>query len=151
MRSSSREFVAHPAGLAGLILLGLGVVLLLSTALAIAPLHEPQALVLGIASCSAVLAAGLVLIAHRAAALRSRKALLEAGVATTGTITGVGGYLWARVNRRHPWLVRYRYEVGGIGYEGRETMWDLPEGYVMGAPVAVRYDSRDPRRSALKR
>jgi hypothetical protein len=30
-------------------------------------------------------------------------------------------------------------------------MWDLPEGYVMGAPAAVLYDSRDPRRSALKR
>jgi hypothetical protein len=69
----SKEFVAHPAGLAGLILLGLGVVLLLSTVLVIARLHEPQALVLGIASCSAILATGAVLIAHRAAMLRKKR------------------------------------------------------------------------------
>lgn len=145
------EFVAHATGLAGLILLLLGVGLLLSTVLVIGPMHQPQALILGIASCSVILAVGAVLFAYRAAVLRTRQEVIEAGVASTGTITGVGEYVWAKVNHRRPWLVLYRYEVGGTGYEGRETMWDLPEGCAMGAQVAVLYDSRDPRRSALRR
>jgi hypothetical protein len=55
-----------------------------------------------------------------------------------------------RVNRRHPWIVRYRYQAGGADHQGEDSVMDLPAEVKAGEQVAVAYDPADPRRSVLK-
>jgi hypothetical protein len=83
--------------------------------------------------------------------LRQRARLLEMGMESRGTIVDLVQNPFVRVNRRHPWIVRYRYEVDGYEYQGREAMMDLPAGYEQGATVAVMYDPAHADVSALNR
>lgn len=56
-----------------------------------------------------------------------------------------------RVNRRHPWVVEYEYHTYGQPRRGKETMFDLPFGYTVGAQVPVRYHPEHFDVSALVR
>jgi hypothetical protein len=95
-------------------------------------------------------AVGMTLGWRRVASLRRRKALRKYGRPVTGTITSVEQNVSVRVNRRHPWIVRYDYSVGGMQYHGTESTFDVPVGLEPGAQIGIRYDGEDPRRSALE-
>ena len=95
-------------------------------------------------------AVGMTLGWRRVASLRRREALRKYGRPATGTITSVEQNVSVRVNRRHPWIVRYDYHVGGMPYHGIESTFDMPVGLEPGAPISIRYDGEDPRRSALE-
>jgi hypothetical protein len=94
-------------------------------------------------------AIGLALGWRRIASLRRVEALRQYGMQATGTITSVEQNVSVRVNRRHPWIVRYDYSVGGMQYHGTDNTFDVPAGLKAGAQIGIRYDSQDPRRSAL--
>ena len=70
---------------------------------------------------------------------------------TEGVILEVGLDYRVRVNRKHPWRVRYEYQAGGSPYVGSEITWEKPDAYEPGAKVAVVYDAAKVYRSALKR
>ena len=53
-----------------------------------------------------------------------------------------------RVNRRHPWLIAYGFEVGGRQYEGRVATLN-PPALRPGWPVRVLYLPEAPRHNAL--
>jgi hypothetical protein len=63
----------------------------------------------------------------------------------------VGLNHWVKINGRRPWLVLYRYDVGGTAYQGSEVLWNLPPQFTQGAPATVVFDTSDPGRSALRR
>ncbi len=92
---------------------------------------------------------GLTLGWRRVASLRKGEALRKYGRQATGTITSVEQNVSVRVNRRHPWIVRYDYSVGAMQYHGTESTFDVPVGLKPGAQIGIRYDGQDPRRSAL--
>ena len=94
---------------------------------------------------------GVTLGWRRIALLRRGEALRKYGRPATATITSVEQNVSVRVNRRHPWIVRYDYNVGGMQYQGTESTFDVPLEIKPGAQVGIRYDGEDPRRSALER
>jgi hypothetical protein len=95
-------------------------------------------------------AVGMTLGWRRIASLRRGEALRKYGRPATGTITSVEQNVSVRVNRRHPWIVRYDYSVDGMQYHGSESTFDVPVGLEPGAQIGIRYDGGDPRRSALE-
>lgn len=95
-------------------------------------------------------AVGMTLGWRRVASLRRGEALRKYGRPAIGTITSVEQNVSVRVNRRHPWIVRYDYSVGGMQYHGTESTFDVPVGLEPGAQIGIRYDGEDPRRSALE-
>ena len=163
--AATREFLSAPTGVVALVLTIVGAAFVLTGAvMAIvasvtqvaearvavpSPLWGAGVTILGIGA--AILLAGLGLGTRRVAAVRERARLQRHGVVTDGTILEVSQDYRVRVNRRHPWRVRYEYRVGGEAYEGSESVWDKPAAYEPGAKVAVVYDAADRRRSALKR
>ena len=95
-------------------------------------------------------AVGMTLGWRRVASLRRRKALRRHGIPATGKITSVEQNVSVRVNRRHPWIVRYDYSVGGMQYHGAENTFDVPAEIKPGTQIGIRYDGQDPRQSALE-
>jgi Protein of unknown function (DUF3592) len=94
-------------------------------------------------------AVGFTLGWRRIASLRRAETLRKYGMQSTGTITSLDKNASVRVNRRHPWIVRYDYSVSGMQYHGAESTFDVPAGLKPGAQIAIRYDGQNPRQSAL--
>jgi hypothetical protein len=94
-------------------------------------------------------AVGMTLGWRRVASLRMREALRKYGRPVTGKITSVDQNVSVRLNGRHPWIIRYDYNVGGMQYHGTERTFDLPVGLASGAQIGILYDGEDPRRSVL--
>jgi hypothetical protein len=145
-----RKFLTTGVGIVALVFTIIGTVFTI-TGLALAIFVRPQNIGFTFLSAGGgFLAVGAGLAAVRFATLRRRAALLETGLESRGTIVDVAQNRYVRLNGRHPWVVRYRYEAEGDEYQGRETMMDLPAGYERGAPVAVIYDPMRLEVSALK-
>lgn len=96
-------------------------------------------------------AVGMTLGWRRLASVRRSEALRKYGKPANGTITSMEQNAGVRMNRRHPWIVRYDYSVGGMLYHGTESTFHVPVGLEPGAQIGIRYDGQDPRRSALER
>lgn len=99
---------------------------------------------------AAIETVGVGLGLWRRAELRARARLRDHGMVCEGLVLTVEQNLHVRVNRRHPWRVRYRYNAGGRDYEGTESIMDLPATVKPGGRVAVAYDMANPQHSALK-
>jgi hypothetical protein len=146
-----REFLTSGLGIVALVFTILGVVFT-GTGLVLALNVWPESIgITVLCSGGSILAVGLVLGAIRLSALRRRAWLLVTGLESRGTIVDLAQNTLVRLNGRHPWVVRYRYEVQGCEYRGRETMMDLPTEYEQGATVAVIYDPMRAEVSVLNR
>ena len=146
-----REFLTTGAGIVALVCTILGIVFT-TTGLVLAAFVRPQSIgITFLYAGGGILAVAVGLTAIRLAALRRRTWLLETGLESCGTIIDLRQNLLVRLNRRHPWLVCYRYEVQGCEYRGREALMDLPAGYEQGASVGVRYDPTRAGVSVLNR
>lgn len=151
----ARDFFASGSGVVALVFSILGLAFLAGGAgialVRLASWGEPNWIVgvtfLGLGAAFA--AVGGMLGWRRIASLRRREALLKFGMPAIATVTFAEPNASVRVNRRHPWIVRYEYDVGGRRYQGTESTFDLPRGLAPGAQVGIRYDREDPRRSAL--
>lgn len=79
-----------------------------------------------------------------------RIAALKYGDTAEGEITFVGYDESLTVNGKHPYLVRYRWDVGGRYREGRKQSWDdAALDHFRGEPVWVVYMPDDTRKSAV--
>jgi len=146
-----RDFLNTATGGGGLILSIVGGVFTATGAALTAALWPHPIGVIFLAVGGVLTTAGVVLVSLCLAAMRRRERLLREGLESRGTIIALAQNRCRRVNSRHPWVVRYRYEVEGRQHEGRESMLDLPGGYHVGAAVAVMYDPVRTELSALKR
>lgn len=145
-----REFLTSGIGILALVCTILGVVFT-GVGLALTAFVRPQAIgIMFLCAGGVILPAGILFIVMRLAALRRRARILATGMEVHGAIVDIAQSP-VRINGRHPWVVRYRYEVQGSEYEGRETMMDLPAGYEAGASVAVMYDPDQVSVSVLDR
>jgi hypothetical protein len=146
-----REYLSAAGGIVGLVFSILGTVFT-CVGLALALVVRPWFIgVIFLCVGSAFLTVGLVLVTLRLGALRRRARLLESGLESRGTIIEAVPNQLVRINHQPTWVVRYRYEVQGCEYHGRESMADLPAGYEPGAGVTVVYDPDRVGVSALKR
>lgn len=146
-----REFLTAGVGIVALVFSVLGIVFT-TTGLCLTVITGPQTLgILFLCFGGGILAVGVALLAIRLAAIRRRAWLLECGLETSGAIVEVAQNPRVRVHGRRPWVVRYRYEVLGCVYFGRDTMMELPVGYEPGAGVVVKYDQGRPEVSVLLR
>ncbi len=145
-----REFLSTAAGVVGLILSILGLVFTIVGAALTAALWPFPIGIVFLAVGGPIATAGHGLVSLRLGAVRRRERLLREGLESWGTIITLAQNVGVRINGRHPWVVRYRYEVDGQEHEGRESMMDLPDGYHPGATVAVMYDPSQTVISTLK-
>ncbi len=146
-----REFLCTATGVVGLVLSILGTVFT-TTGLVLAALVRPHVIgVVFLCVGVGVLAVGSVLVMCRRAVLRWRARLQEQGLEARGTVTEVVQNPFVRVNGRHPWVVRYRYDVQGRTCHGSEAMMEPDPEYRAGATVVVMVDPARVERSVLKR
>ena len=74
----------------------------------------------------------------------------EMGHSAIGEITEIYQDTTITVNGRHPWAVLYRFEIGGIPYEGKARTWNYaPKLKSVGDKVYVLYLSESPDKNAL--
>lgn len=102
---------------------------------------------------SAGLAMGAVgALLHALGAWQRRRTLelFRIGEEARGKVLSVELDTSQRINRRHPWRVRYRFESNGRAHEGKATFWtpDRPDVEV-GARVVVLFAPGRPSRSLL--
>jgi uncharacterized protein DUF3592 len=96
------------------------------------------------------LAVGLGLGLARLSEMRRRERLLRSGKVTQAVAVKVSKNYKVRVNRQHPTVVSYQYEVEGAKYERSEPLMESAEQYVEGGKLEIMYDVEDPRHSTLK-
>lgn len=101
------------------------------------------------------LAIGVLFLAVGLAGLswRHREAVrvvevLRVGEPILGRVTSVERNPMVRVNRRHPWVITYGFEVGGRRVEGREATLN-PPALRPGWSVRVLYLPEAPRHNVL--
>jgi hypothetical protein len=160
-----REFFASASGILALVLTILGVVFFAAGAVmtVVGVLSQvtdaPSALdgtLWGLGAVFLTVGAvagvvGIVIGMRRRRSLRLREQLRTHGHSADATIVEVSQDFRVRVNRHHPWRIQYRYEVGGVAYEGYDTMFEKPAEYVAGTRVVARYDRNNPAQSTLER
>jgi hypothetical protein len=120
-------------GLLGIIfsLVGAGLTLAIITAFVGIPF-----LLLGIAFLG-IAAAGLIWRYKQAQMVVN---VLRSGEATRGQIVDVQENYSVQVNGRHPWVIRYQFQVNGQDYEGNiTTLNSVGENLRTGKPVCILY------------
>ncbi|MGB8646423.1 MAG: DUF3592 domain-containing protein [Anaerolineae bacterium] len=76
--------------------------------------------------------------------------VLREGQATEGQIIGVQENYSVRVNNRHPWLIRYQFQMSGRTFEGRVTTLNTPgAGLQAGKKAFVLYLPNAPEHNVL--
>jgi membrane protein implicated in regulation of membrane protease activity len=90
------------------------------------------------------------LLVRRYEAAQKTVSVLRRGEAARGQITGVEENLSVRVNGRHPWTIKYQFQVGGRNYEGRVSTLNRPAPQLQpGQPAHVLYLPGAPELNAL--
>jgi hypothetical protein len=96
------------------------------------------------------LALGLPLLIFRYGKAKRTVELLRQGTPVQGQIVQVSQNHNVRVNHRHPWTIRYRFEAMGRGYEGQVTTLAQPDlSQQPGRPVYVLYQTADPEQNTI--
>ena len=81
---------------------------------------------------------------------RQKVRVLREGEAVRGSITEIWEDTSVSINNRHPWTLRYSYEVSAYPYQGTVTTLHLPGPQLQpGSPVTVLYLEDVPEQSAL--
>jgi hypothetical protein len=134
---------AFVLGLLGAIFSFLGVVL---TLVVVTAFVGVPFLVLGLIFLGVALAVGAWRY-HRA---RQVVNVLRNGESTRGQILDVRQDYSVRVNQRHPWLIRYGFQVNAGNYEGKvRTLHPVGTRYQAGKPVWVLYVPDAPQWNAI--
>jgi hypothetical protein len=125
--------VAFVFGLLGVIfgLVGAGLTLAIITAFVGVPF-----LLLGLI----FLVAALLIGRRRYHRARQVVKVLRVGESTQGQIVDVHQDYAVRVNRRHPWVIRYQFRVNGQDYKGDvRTLNPVGASMQTGTPVCILY------------
>ncbi len=76
--------------------------------------------------------------------------VLRMGQAARGQIAEVGENYSVEVNGRHPWVIRYQFQVIGQGYEGHVSTLNPPgQDFQAGKPAWVLYLPDDPNLNSI--
>ena len=76
--------------------------------------------------------------------------VFQTGEATLGEIVEVHQNLAVRINRRHPWVIRFRFQVGGHAYEGQfSTINPAAANYQPQQSVYILYLFDDPHQNTI--
>jgi hypothetical protein len=76
--------------------------------------------------------------------------MLRVGEAVQGEILDVTQNYAVRVNRQHPWVIRYTFQVQGRAYTGQvSTLHALGPSLRAGAPICVLYQPKNPLQNTL--
>lgn len=76
--------------------------------------------------------------------------VLRMGEATSGQVQEVQENYSVRVNGRHPWMIRYQFQVNGQDYEGNvSTLNPVGQDIQTGKTVCVLYLNEDPRWNSI--
>jgi hypothetical protein len=76
--------------------------------------------------------------------------LLSEGRATSGEVREVVQNTRMRINRRHPWIIRYSFQAEGHEYQGVAQRLDPPEFMLQaGQPIYVLYFPENPVKNTL--
>ncbi len=76
--------------------------------------------------------------------------VLREGVATKGQVTEAAEQYSVTVNGRHPWVIRYEFQVDGENYDGKVTTLNSPgPELAMGKPVRILYLPGAPKWSSI--
>lgn len=122
-------------------LVGAGLTLAIVTAFVGIPF-----LLIGLAFLVAALAAGAWRYHHA----RQVVSVLRSGESTRGQITDVQKDYSVRVNRKHPWVIRYRFQVNGQDYEGKvRTLNPVGANLQTGSMVSILYLPDAPQWNAI--
>jgi hypothetical protein len=82
-------------------------------------------------------------------ALRTVK-ILRDGLAAPGEITDISMNYRVRINKRHPWVIQYKFKVFGSDYQGKLSTLSQPDAdQEPGKAVYVLYDPDDPQKNSL--
>ena len=97
-----------------------------------------------------LLGAGLPLLAWRYSAIQRTVEVLQLGEATLGEVVNVDHNYLVRVNRRHPWVITYRFQAGGREYQSDFTSFS---GAIVevnaGQSIYVLYLPQNPEESLI--
>ncbi|MEM6986553.1 MAG: DUF3592 domain-containing protein [Pseudomonadota bacterium] len=94
--------------------------------------------------------AGALLLRSNWRKASNRINALKDGIAAEGEILSVGFDESVKVNGKHPYLVRYRWDHEGRFREGQKSTWDeAAMDHYRGEPIWVVYTPDDTRRSAI--
>jgi len=74
-----------------------------------------------------VLGVGGLVLVRRYEAARKTVSVLRLGEAARGQITDLEENLSVRVNGRHPWTIKYQFQVNGRNYEGKVSTLNRPD------------------------
>jgi hypothetical protein len=97
-----------------------------------------------------LLAAGLPILIWRYRQAQRTLEVLRMGEVALGTIVDVREDYLIRVNRRHPWTIRYRFSVLGEELEGKTTTLRTPGlKQQPGQPVHVLYLEHNPTQNTI--
>ena len=96
------------------------------------------------------LGAGIAIGVWRYREVQKTVEVLRAGTAVEGQIVQVEENLYVRVNRRHPWVIRYTFHADGQAYEGQVSTLNTPGAHLQpGQRVCVLYLPQFPRLNTL--
>ena len=94
--------------------------------------------------------AGGFILRHSWKNATGRIAALKHGQTGEGEITYVGHDHTTTVNGKHPYLIKYRWEVNGRYREGQKSTWnDAALDHFRGEPLWVVYMPDDTQKSAI--
>ena len=97
-----------------------------------------------------LLAAGLPLLVWRYGAIQRTMDVLRLGEATLGEVVSVDQNYLVRVNRRHPWVITYRFQTGGREYVSEFTSFSQAIAEVnAGQSIYVLYLPQNPEESLI--
>jgi hypothetical protein len=96
------------------------------------------------------LAVGVPIIIWRYQKAQQTLSVLRMGEPVLGNIVDITENVAVSVNGRHPWIITYRFEVGGDRYEGKTTTL-RPVGFThhAGQPMYVLYLPDDPAQNSI--
>jgi hypothetical protein len=76
--------------------------------------------------------------------------VLREGQTANGQIDSVGLNRLVRVNQRHPWIIKYSFQIMGQDYKGQVSTLNQPGSHLKeGSPAYVLYLPDSPKRNAL--
>lgn len=93
---------------------------------------------------------GWGLLGWRYRIARRLRQVLQEGQATQGEIISVAENYSVQVNQRHPWVIRYRFQLNGQDYEGQVSTLQTPASHLKeGKATCVLYLPGQPEYNAL--
>jgi hypothetical protein len=144
-----RDFLAAASGIVALVLTIIGCAFA-GLGLTLALLNSPGRTGFVFLGCGiAALIIGIALGAARMKVVQRKRDVISRGERCSGTIQSIEINRKVRVNREHPRIVTYRYNIDGRDFVGSDSVFDFPVNLKPGSVVEIIVLPESPASSAL--